>query len=653
MLVKAIQNHIYKLIVFLAMSLSITAYSKVYYVNDNFILGDRFTSAVGVNAVGNGTLSTSPVLTLKYLFTQYSAAFVSGDSIKIDTGTYGKGGSPSNTTESNFNITTAGLVIIGTGMVATTFSNNFHGTGSNYFMYVTANNTTIKDLTITKYYGAPANSGVTYNGINTGAQAITVANATGVVIENVSLFDNGTNGNAAVTIGPSSTVLIKGGGSNCNATGSSYSGGIDAIGNNINLTIQNVIIAYNSKTLFNGAGLYVYSIHTTNNVNVFNSSFMNNTGGLGGGAGVYCHGGNINLRTSSIESNTVSTSGGPYRVGAGIAIVGGTMTITKCKIFNNKSLGSSTTDFGGVGLTPSAGNIILKIDSCSFSGNNGARTTGNDIGARINNANTFSITVNETTFNTGAIDIGGGSTNSCAGNTFRITNSGNPTISYSGSGACVLGAGSNTSAPHTFTSPAIPTFTGTCSNFTILPIELTRFEGDCNNDEIVLNWQTASEKNNSLFYVEKSADGIQFHTIGTVKGAGTTHQKTNYTFIDENKTENINYYRLKQIDYNGKENYSSIISVDHDCLVQPKTEIMAYPNPTNGLLAIDFKLFKSSSFRFEIIDGLGRIISTSAESKYESGLQSFNLDLNSVREGIYILRVWLGEELHILKVLKQ
>ena len=87
--------------------------------------------------------------------------------------------------------------------------------------------------------------------------------------------------------------------------------------------------------------------------------------------------------------------------------------------------------------------------------------------------------------------------------------------------------------------------------------------------------------------------------------------------------------------------------------MQPKTEIMAYPNPTNGLLAIDFKLFKSSSFRFEIIDGLGRIISTSAESKYESGLQSFNLDLNSVREGIYILRVWLGEELHILKVLKQ
>ena len=87
--------------------------------------------------------------------------------------------------------------------------------------------------------------------------------------------------------------------------------------------------------------------------------------------------------------------------------------------------------------------------------------------------------------------------------------------------------------------------------------------------------------------------------------------------------------------------------------MQPKTEIMAYPNPTNGLLAIDFKLFKSSSCRFEIIDGLGRIISIPAESNYEGGLQTLNLDLSSFNEGLYTLRVWLGDELHVLKVMKQ
>ena len=321
---------------------------------------------------GSSTITLSPVPT------------VSSITYTVD------GGSSQSATLVAGAFTVSGLTFIGAGMGVTTFSNNFHGGGTDYFMQINANNTTVKNMTFTKYYGGAPNSGTVYNGINTGGQVLSIYNATGVVIENVSLFDNGTNGNAAIAIGPNSTVLLKGGGSNCNATGSSYSGGIDAIGNAINLTIQNVIIAYNSKTAFGGAGLYVYSIHNTNIVNVKNSAIINNIGGQGGGAGVYCNGGNVTIRESSILSNTVSTSGGPYYVGAGIGIVGGTMTLTKCKISNNKSSGGSTTSFGGVGLTPSSGNVILKIDSCSFSGNTGQRTTGNDIGARINGSNKFS-----------------------------------------------------------------------------------------------------------------------------------------------------------------------------------------------------------------------------------------------------------------------
>ena len=87
--------------------------------------------------------------------------------------------------------------------------------------------------------------------------------------------------------------------------------------------------------------------------------------------------------------------------------------------------------------------------------------------------------------------------------------------------------------------------------------------------------------------------------------------------------------------------------------MQPKTEIMAYPNPTEGILSIDFKLFKTSACKFEVIDAIGRTISSTNESKYEGGLQSLNLDLSSVNEGLYTLRVWLGDELHVLKVIKR
>jgi len=631
--------------------------STNYYVNDGFTTNDIYcvvsgTGYTGVNSAGRGLSPSTPVLTLTYLFTLYGSSFAAGDTIKIDAGIYAKGGTPSVTTESKFNITVSGLTFIGAGMGVTTFSNNFHGGGTDYFMQINANNTTVKNMTFTKYYGGAPNSGTVYNGINTGGQVLSIYNATGVVIENVSLFDNGTNGNAAIAIGPNSTVLLKGGGSNCNATGSSYSGGIDAIGNAINLTIQNVIIAYNSKTAFGGAGLYVYSIHNTNIVNVKNSAFINNIGGLGGGAGVYCNGGNVTIRESSILSNTVSTSGGPYYVGAGIGIVGGTMTLTKCKISNNKSSGGSTTSFGGVGLTPSSGNVILKIDSCSFSGNTGQRTTGNDIGARINGSNKFSITINETTFSTGAIDIGGGSTNSCAGNTFKITNSGNPTITYSGSGPCTLGAGSNISSPYTFTSPTIPSFTGNCSNFVILPIELTRFEGECSNGQVILNWQTASEINNSEFKIERSTNGIDFEIIGSVKSIGASGRINNYNYLDEDNVAVTCYYRLNQKDYDGKTSISKIIAVEHTCGRKLNSEITSYPNPSNDYAVLDIKLYQTALVTIDIVDEIGRTIKKYDATKYDAGMTSVNLDLSNLNAGIYFLKVLVNDRPTIKKLVK-
>lgn len=109
-----------------------------------------------------------------------------------------------------------------------------------------------------------------------------------------------------------------------------------------------------------------------------------------------------------------------------------------------------------------------------------------------------------------------------------------------------------------------------CSS--ILPIELVSFDGEKEScGQNVLLWKTASEINNEKFEIERSSDGITFIKIGEVLGKGTSSQMTNYLFRDTDVSPSINYYRLKQIDYNSDYTNSSIISIDNSCENSIKT----------------------------------------------------------------------------------
>jgi hypothetical protein len=78
----------------------------------------------------------------------------------------------------------------------------------------------------------------------------------------------------------------------------------------------------------------------------------------------------------------------------------------------------------------------------------------------------------------------------------------------------------------------------------------------------LISWSTFSERNNHIFLVEHSANGLDFKTIGEVKGARNSSQIINYSFEHHSPTRGINYYRLKQIDFDGKILYSAIKWVD-------------------------------------------------------------------------------------------
>ncbi len=96
-----------------------------------------------------------------------------------------------------------------------------------------------------------------------------------------------------------------------------------------------------------------------------------------------------------------------------------------------------------------------------------------------------------------------------------------------------------------------------------LPIELISFTGDKIKTGNLLKWETSSEHNNDFFTIEKTIDGHTFETIGIENGAGTSNHLIEYSLIDQNVREVINYYRLIQTDFDGKTTKSDLISIDN------------------------------------------------------------------------------------------
>ncbi len=127
------------------------------------------------------------------------------------------------------------------------------------------------------------------------------------------------------------------------------------------------------------------------------------------------------------------------------------------------------------------------------------------------------------------------------------------------------------------------TFGGTNGN--PLPITLVYFTANNYSDYVLAEWQTASETNNDYFTVERSVDGKDFDETGTVAGSGNSTELLNYSFIDENPVDGINYYRLQQTDYDGKFSYSDIVSITRE--TNSFDVIGFYPNPVHSFATIE------------------------------------------------------------------
>jgi photosystem II stability/assembly factor-like uncharacterized protein len=141
----------------------------------------------------------------------------------------------------------------------------------------------------------------------------------------------------------------------------------------------------------------------------------------------------------------------------------------------------------------------------------------------------------------------------------------------------------------------------------IVPVELISFEGTIESGKVILTWQTASELNNHGFEIQRKSDEYDWITIGFIEGNGTKTEKKDYNFVDNLPYEGKNYYRLKQIDYNGNYEYSNIVEIDIS-IVSEFQLFQNYPNPFNPTTIINYSIPIAAKVNLTVYDILGNEI---------------------------------------------
>jgi hypothetical protein len=174
------------------------------------------------------------------------------------------------------------------------------------------------------------------------------------------------------------------------------------------------------------------------------------------------------------------------------------------------------------------------------------------------------------------------------------------------------------------------------SIISIVPVELLSFDVKRNQTKAELTWVTASELNNDRFEIERSLDNRSFEYMGTVKGHGTTLITNNYNYTDDisrllNTGLAFVYYRLKQVDYNGKYEYTPTRAVSLNDFAG--IDLQVNPNPSKGTFAIQVNSTESVVTNFSIYDNLGMLI-WSKEIKLDAGDNTIPVSIE-VSQGIY------------------
>ncbi|MBC6991285.1 right-handed parallel beta-helix repeat-containing protein [Hymenobacter sp. BT491] len=167
-----------------------------------------------------------------------------------------------------------------------------------------------------------------------------------------------------------------------------------------------------------------------------------------------------------------------------------------------------------------------------------------------------------------------------------------------------------------------------------LPVELALFEVKAARFDAQLKWQTATEKNNDHFEVERSFDGITFEKVANVRGNGTTSEVSTYAFTDANVAQKhlgTVYYRLKQVEASGSAQYSLVRTTAFT--QQPAASAELYPNPATTTSTLDLAFLPAGTYQVVLVDMTGRTVSSNSTT----ASLPYTLNVQALPKGTYMV----------------
>jgi hypothetical protein len=181
-----------------------------------------------------------------------------------------------------------------------------------------------------------------------------------------------------------------------------------------------------------------------------------------------------------------------------------------------------------------------------------------------------------------------------------------------------------------------------------LPIELYSFYAKCNG-KVTLTWSTESETNNDYFTLERSTNVKDWEFVANIPGARNSNMTLNYQFTDEKSLSGISYYRLRQTDFDGKNETFSPVSVI--CSSSEIADINMYPNPFKGELIIKYSNLSEGIAEVKVYDMMGKMI-LNHSIEISTGSNDYILDLRDMADGLYNVEFTSGNTRFHQKMLK-
>ncbi|OGU34082.1 MAG: hypothetical protein A2068_01980 [Ignavibacteria bacterium GWB2_35_6b] len=194
-----------------------------------------------------------------------------------------------------------------------------------------------------------------------------------------------------------------------------------------------------------------------------------------------------------------------------------------------------------------------------------------------------------------------------------------------------------------------------------LPVELLNFNSKLLNDKVLLTWETATEINNYGFEVEKQITNekleiINWEVIGFVNGHGNSNSNKYYSFTDNHPFSGENFYRLKQIDFDGSYEYSEAVGISF-MKSKPNFSLeQNYPNPFNPITKISFNIPNvvdafNASTTLSVYNILGELVATLVNQNLLPGKYEIEFDGSNLSSGVYYYSLVIGNFIQTKKML--